>query len=192
MTTPNKFFEKIFNESDKAIDTEFYKSQTFLNYTSQELKFLSFLSTFSKYKGFLKSYLTNRSVRNDEKKNYLDVYRQTMSYEEYIKFNAISDNMRICYENVFYLIGTVFAVGYLFYTYRSPSIYLKGKDVSKCFSAATLTGYFYYKYNYLNFSSELDNIYRDLSKRINENPDIKLRPNKDFFEEGFDEGADDY
>ena len=192
MTTPNKFFEKIFNESDKVIDTEFYKSQTFLNYTSQELRFLSYLSTFSRYKSFLKSYLTNRNVRNDEKKNYLDVYRQTMSYEEYIKFNTISDNMRVCYENLFYVVAAIFATGYLFYTYRSPSIYLKSKDVSKCFLVASLSGYIYYKYNYLNFSSELDNIYRDLSKRINDNPDMKLRPNTDFFEEGYDEGSDDY
>ncbi len=192
MTTPNKFFEKMFIENEKVIDSEFYKSQTFLNYTSQELRFLSVLSTYSKYKGFLKSYLTNRNVRNDEKKNYLDVYRQTMSYEEYIRFNAISDNMRVCYENLFYLFGTVFAIGYIFYTYRSPSIYLKGKDVTKCFLTASLTSYSYYRYNYLNFSSELDKIYSDLSKRINDNPDMKLRPNKDFFEEGFDEGNDDY
>jgi len=192
MTTSNKFFEKMFNENEKVIDREFYKSQTFLNYTNQELRFVSYLSVFSRYKNFLKNYLTNRHVRNDEKKNYLDVYRQTMSYEEYIKLNAISDNMRVCYENLFYVIGAVFTTGYLFYTYRSPSIYLKGKDVTKCFLAATSTGYSYYKYNYLNYSSELDKIYHDLSKRINDNPDIKLRPNKDFFEEGFDEGNDDY
>lgn len=192
MTTPNKFFEKMFSENDKVIDTEFYKSQTFLNYTNQELRFLSYLSIYSRYKDFLRSYLTNRNVRNDEKKNYLDVYRQTMSYEEYIKFNSITDNMRICYENLFYLVGFVFASGYLFYTYKSPSIYLKGKDLSKCFLAASLSGYVYYKYNYFNYSSELDKIYKDLSKRINDNPDMKLRPNRDFFEEGFDEGADDY
>jgi len=192
MTTPNKFFEKIFNENDKVIDSEFYKSQTFLNYTNQELKFLSYLSIYSKYKDFLRNYLTNRKVRNDEKKNYLDIYRQTMSYEEYIQFNTINDKMRVCYENLLYLFGSIFAISYIFYTYRSPSIYLKGKETSKCILAASIITYINYKYNHIYYSSQLDIIYRNLSKRINDNPDMKLRPNKDFFEEGFDEGADDY
>ena len=115
-----------------------------------------------------------------------------MSYEEYIKFNTINDKLQVCYENFIYLFGSIFALGYIFYSYKSPSIYLKGKETSKCFLAALAISYVYYKYNHLNYSSELDNLYRDLSKRINDNPDMKLRPNKDFFEEGFDEGADDY
>jgi len=192
MTTPNKFFEKIFYESDKVINTEFYKSQTFLNYSNQELKFLSLLSFYSKYKNFLKNYLVNRNVRNDEKKNYLEIYRQTMSYEEYIKYNTINDNMNVCYQNFFYIFGALFLSTYIFFTYKSPSIYLKGKDITKCTLGAFGTSYLYYKYNHVIFSNELDDIYKNLAKRINDNPDMKLRPNKDFFEEGFDEGAEDY
>lgn len=192
MTTPNKFFEKIFYESDKALNTEFYRSQTFLNYSNQELNFLSYLSIYSKYKNFIKNYLVNRKVRNDEKKNYLEIYRQTMSYEEYIKYNTINDNMHVCYENFFYIFGAIFLSTYIFFTYKSPSIYLRGKDISKCAFGAFGISYIYYKYNYVMFSNELDQIYKNLAKRINDNPDMKLRPNKDFFEEGFDEGAEDY
>lgn len=192
MTTPNKFFEKIFNENEKVINNDFYKSQSFIDYTDSEVKFLKYLSFYSKYKKYIRNYLVHRNMRNEEKKNYLEIYRQTMTYEEYIKYNTISDNMRVSWENYLYIFGSVFLLGYIFFTYKSPSIYLKGKDITKISLLAFSSSYVYYKYNHLVYSKELKKLYDTLSNRINDNPDMRLRPNKDFFDDSFDDGADGY
>jgi hypothetical protein len=186
MSTSNKFFEKIFKENDKISNTDFYKTQTFVNYSQEELQFLKYLSFYSKYKSFIRNYLENRNVRNSDKKNYLDIYKQTLTYDEYIRYNTISDNLRVCYENNFYIFGTIFSLGYLILTFKSPSIYIGGKDTSKIFLFSFLCSYAYYKYNYTNYSNELNNLYSNISKRLNDNPELKLRPNRDYFDEDCD------
>jgi hypothetical protein len=182
MTTPNKFFEKIFNENDKVVNGHFYTSQSFIDYSEKEIKFLKYLSFYSRYKNFIKNYFIHKNVRNTDKRNYLDIYKQTMSYEEYIEFNTITDNLQVSYQNCVYLFGTFFAMGYLFYTYKSPNIYIGGKEIAKVFLLSLLLSLSYYKYNYINYNSKLDQIYKSVSKRINDNPELKLRPNSDFFE----------
>ena len=187
MTTSNKFFEKIFDENDKINNSEFYITQTFVDYSNEEIKFLKYLSVYSKYKSSIRNYLVNRNVRNTDKKNYLDIYRQTLTYEEYIKYNTICDKLRISYENNFFIFGSIFTIGYLIFTFRSPTIYIGGKDTSKILLLSLISSYSYYKYNYMNYSHELDNIYRSVSKRLNDNPNLKLRPNTDYFEEDCEE-----
>jgi hypothetical protein len=75
-----------------------------------------------------------------------------MTYEEYISHNTITDNLGVCNQNSFYLFGAVFLAGYLFFTYRSPSVYLNGKDIAKTTFAAFASSYFYYKYKKLIFA----------------------------------------
>lgn len=186
MTTSNKFFEKIFKENDKVSNSDFYKSQTFVDYSPEEINFLKYLSFYSKYKGFIRNYLVNRNVRNADKKNYLEIYKQTMSYDEYIKYNTITDDLRVSYENNFFIFGSIFAFGYLFLTFRSSGIYIGGKDSFKLFFLSFFSSYGYYKYNYVKYSKDLDEIYLGVVKRLNENPHLKLRPNTDYFDEESD------
>lgn len=120
--------------------------------------------------------------RNQEKKDYLAVYRQTMSYDEYIRYNKINDNMRVCYENSVYIFGTFFVTGYLYYTIRSPVIKLHWKQITKNLSVSGILTFAYYKYHKIPYSSELNDLFINVSSRIQNNPNLKLRPNSDYFD----------
>jgi len=183
MTTSNKFFEKMFNENDKICNNNFYKTQTFVNYSQEEKQFLKYLSFYTKYKSFIRNYLTNRNVRNTDKKNYLEIYKQTLTYEEYIRYNTICDNMKVSYENNSFIFGTIFISGYLIMTYLSKGVYLSGRITSSIFLLSFLSSYFYYKVQHTIYSKELNDIYLNISQRLNDNPELKLRPNTDYFDE---------
>ena len=187
MTTSNKFFDKIFIEGDKVSNSDFYKTQTFVDYSKEENTFLRHLSFFSKYKSTIRNYLVNRNVRDTDKKNYLEIYKQTLTYEEYIKYNTICDNLSIAYQNNLYIFGTIFAAGYLLLTFTSKGVYIGGKDTGKILFLSFFSSYGYYKYNYLTYSNEMNNIYLNVAQRLNDNPNLKLRPNTDFFDEDCDD-----
>ena len=175
MTTAEKFFEKLFLEGSKAENS--YKNYNFRKLSDEERSFLNELTIISRYKKFFINFFTNKkSVKTNSKKDYIDIYKQNLTYKELISYNILIEDKTNSQYNSLYLFAGLLISSYLFFVIRSTNISLK-REMPYVFLFSGLGTYGYYKYKNLNFKNEIDSIYDTLSNRLNRFPELKASKN---------------
>lgn len=171
MTTANKFFNKLFDENEKA--KYIYADYNFNEMDKEKLNFLKKLSVISQYKKYFKSLLLSRKISDRDKVNYIISYKAAMTYPEYIKFNITTENYEKNFVSMLYVIGTINIFGVLYFIIKKPADQSIIKEMCYSFMFSLLCGYGYRKYNKLTYSSELSKLYNSLEDRMNHFPDMK-------------------
>jgi hypothetical protein len=186
MTTPQKFFEKMFNENDKI--TPFYSQIDFTDHSEAEKKFLNKLSIITKYKSYIKNFLISYRVKDHEKKTYIEAYKTALSYNESLDYNRVNDDLETNFVNTMYLMGYFVMFGYLFLLIKKPTNTPMGKEVSILLMSTLFGGYGYYRYKKIDYRRTLDNLYDTLSTRLNRYPEFRYTVQNDnvFNEENFE------
>ena len=171
MTTSEKFFEKLFSEGKKAENS--YINYNLRKLSNEERSFLNELSFITKYKHFFINLLTNKkSVKTSSKKDYIDIYKQNLTYKEMISYNILIEDKTNTQYNSLYIFAGIFLSTYLVFIIRSSNISLR-KEVPYIFLFSGLGTYGYYKYKNYNFKNEIDLLYETLSNRLNRFPELK-------------------
>lgn len=181
MTTPHKFFQKLFEENDKVINS--YKTYDFLTMSPQETSFLSNLSIITRYKSFLRNYLTKVDIKEIDKKAYIDIYKPCLTYNEYITYNLIHDKMEESAKNILQFFAGINIVAYIFFIARRPVDTSLVKDMTRAVIATTLFSYGVHRYNRREYSRGISEIYLGLSDRLNKFPELKHTENNNLLTE---------
>lgn len=171
MTTPNKFFEKLYQENDRF--APHLGEVNFKEFSERELKFLKILSIFTKYKHLLRPYLTNYKVNENEQKTYIEAYRSALAYKEYIDYERSTEELNENFVEMYYIIGLTFVGSWLYYVYKRPAGAPLGRESFYSLLYGLVAGLSYYQYRKSDYKVMLSRTYVSLSNRLNEYPEFK-------------------
>lgn len=190
MTTSNFLFSKLFSENEKS--KYLYSNYNFENASPETLNLLKRISIISKYKSYLKNFLTKKKISIKDKGRYIGQYKAGLTYPEMVDVNLISEIGEDSILNVSYLIGALNILFIGFNMSRKPIDSSLWKETMVGFLVSVIAGYGLHKYNMKGCPERLDKIYFDLEKRMNNFPELKYqKTNEDMFtEDSFDHDAD--
>jgi hypothetical protein len=191
MTTSNKIFTKLFDENEKA--KWLYKDYNFSEYSQNKKNFLQKLSVITKYKQYFVYFLTKRKISDRDKVNYIQVYKASMTYPEYIKYNMVTEKHEKNFVNVLYIIGGVNLFFFFYFMIKKPTDYSIGREMCYSFLFSLLCGVGYRKYDKLSYSASLTELYSNLEDRLNKHPEMKNEEGNINFvtDENYDEDIED-
>jgi hypothetical protein len=181
MTTTEKFFEKLFLENERAVDN--FKNYNYEALSNDERNFLNRLTLFSKYKSYMKSMLINpKKVKISYKKDYIDIYKQCLTYKELMEYNKADEEKEDVLYNSMYIFGGLMIVSIGFFMIKRPSGASLTKDYFYSFLFSGLAVYSFNKWHYFKYKSIVDDVYEGLSGRLNALPHLKtLQSNENIF-----------
>lgn len=171
MTTANKFFNKLFEENEKA--KYMYANHDFSNYDKQKLNFLDKLSLISKYKKYFKAILLKRKISDRDKVNYILSYKAALTYPEHIKFNITTEDYEKNFISMIYVIAGINFFGLLYFLIKKPADQSIFKEGVYSFLFSMICGYGFRKYHKISYSADLSEIYLALENRMNQFPEMK-------------------
>jgi hypothetical protein len=172
MTTKDTFLNKIFSEGERA--KPFYANYDFSEFRPEEKDFLKRLGFLSKYKNTIKRLLIKRKIKDTDRQAYVDNYKSSLTYNEYIQYNIMMEKIEASYINTLYIMGGIIFSGFLFYVIRKPSGASIFKEMFGVGLLSLLGGFGYYKWNKLSYSEDLSTLYKNIEERLNKNPSLKL------------------
>jgi hypothetical protein len=181
MTTTEKFFEKLFLENDKALPL--YTNYDYNKLSNDERTFLSKLTILSKYKSTLKSSLMNpKRIKTTHKKDYIDIYKQCLSYKEMMLYNGAEEEKQNRAFNSVYIFGAIMIGSVGYFMIKKPAGTSLSKEYFYSFLFSSLLIYCYNKWHYYKYAAVVDQVYNDLSNRLNAFPHLKtLNENSDLY-----------
>ena len=166
MTTKEIFFRKMFDKGDNA--SVLYQNYDFSKFSEEEKAFIKKLTFISKYKYFIRNFLTNNKRANNYKRKYIDLNVGNLTYDEFIEVERSFESLRNLKDSLFNHWAMLNLILFFVNVYRRPTGFPIKKDIlSTGLFTFSIFLLYYLHYRYTVYLPVLNKIYLGVSNRLN-------------------------